>query len=110
MITKDNSPVYYFQLNNILTRLTKPTAKWISTFHQVNHRKGKRMYRKRDSTNDTFTYTFCEVLYNVKYRTECIVLKETSCYVTLAVLQMDLGTNQSQANLSDYFSRHRWKC
>ena len=109
MITKTEVPIYYFKFNSVLTRLSKATARWIMSFHQNNHRKGKRMYGSRDVSNDLYKYSFCDILYDVKHRTECIVLKETPCYVTLAILKMTSQTNPSQVSKSDFFHRRRWK-
>ena len=109
MITQDDASIYYFKLNNVLTRLSKPTAQWISSNYTHDHRKGKRMYRTKDSTKDLYKYSFCEILFDVKHRTECIVLKETPCYVTLAVLSMKPGTSPINVTRTDFFSRRRWK-
>ena len=87
----DECTSYYFKLNNVLTKLSKPTARWMMTFYSHPHLKGKRMYRSRNASTDQYKYTFCDILYDVKYRTECIVLKETPCYVTLAVLHITPG-------------------
>ena len=109
MITKTESPIYYFKLNNVLTRLTKPTAKWIMSFYQHNHKSGKRMYRSRTVANDKYKYSFCDILYDVKNRTECIVLKETPCYVTLAIFRSSPSTSPTEANHTSFFQRRRWK-
>lgn len=109
MITIKEKPTYYFTLNNVITRLTKPTAKWIASFYKHHHRKGKRMYCNRDAKQDFYKYSFCDILYDVKYRTECIVLKETQCYVTLAVLKITSTTNPATVDKNDFFQRRRWK-
>jgi hypothetical protein len=109
MINKSDVPIYYFKFNDVLTRLTKSTAKWIMSYHTVKHRKGKRMYRSRDASTDKYKYSFCDIVYDSKYRTECIVLSETPCYVTLAIIKDTSQTNPSQVNRSDFSSRRRWK-
>ena len=109
MINKQGSSIYYFQLNSVLTRLTKSTAKWIMSFYQHKHQRGKRMYQSRSNSRDKYKYSFCDILYDVKYRTECIVLKETPCYVTLAMYRTSPFKNQAEADQSSFFQRRRWK-
>jgi hypothetical protein len=108
MLTHEKNTTYYFTLNHVLTRLTRSTAQWLSSFYKHRHLKGKRMYCSRDAKNDIYKYSFCDILYDVKYRTECIVLKETKCYVTLAVLKMNTP-NPITVDRDDFFQRRRWK-
>lgn len=108
-VTKDSNPIYYFQLNNVLTKLSKPTARWLMNHYRHNHTKGKRMHRSKRPTSDKYKYTFCDILYDVKYRTECIVLSETLCYVTVAVLQVTDSLNPTLVCKKDFFTRRRWK-
>jgi hypothetical protein len=108
-IIDESTTTYYFQLNSVLTKLSKPTARWIMTYYCHNHTRGKRMYKSRNASSDKYTYTFCDILYDVKYRTECIVLKETKCYVTVAVLHNLSQTKSATVCKDDFFTRRRWK-
>lgn len=102
-------PTYYFQLNNVITQLSKPTARWLMTYYRHKHSKGKRMYQSKNPSTDKYKYTFCDILYDIKHRTECIVVGETPCYVTVAVFQVNNKMNPTSACRKDFFTRRRWK-
>ena len=109
-IVKDEErPIYYFQLNSVLTKLSKTTARWFMTYYRHKHTRGKRMYQSKNPSSDKYKYTFCDILYDVKYRTECIVLSETPCYVTVAILQITHKINPALVCRNDFTTRRRWK-
>ena len=109
MLLKDETPTYYVKLNGVIIRLTKATAQWILSFYQHSHKRGKRMYYNKNTVKDKYKYSFCDIVFDSKHKVECIVLKETSCYVTLAVFKTSPFNNPATATHNDFFQRRRWK-